>query len=332
VGKPRRIHLVSQCHIRQFAVADFVVLRGSDGAQDAPDRRVASVGWRPGWWGSDADLARGVEELLGTTEDRATPILREINIRWPLGRDDRAQLAEFVAIHVVRGPAWRSAYDMASMNSMGQQLRRDHWGEHVERMAFAEFVGDPLRAAAMLKDVPRIASILMSMCWTLVQFDEPLIGSCDQPVVWYPLLRPQRQVPIRAIPRSGFMDTVEVRFPIDPWRLLLLSWAPQPDMDDPVVGEFRHAADVNRSTDAQADRDWFYRPGSVPPFLAAPRLDWACEPLSYDLVPGYTLDVATTSRRRADAGRLLAGLIESGATNEMRFVVVRASASERAER
>jgi hypothetical protein len=297
---------------------------------DGPGRRVASVGWRPGWWGSDADLARGVEELLRKTEDRAAPILREIGTRWPLGRDDRAELAQFVAIHVVRGPAWRDAYDMASLNAMSEELRRRRWGDRVERMAFAEFVGDPLRAAAMLKDVPRIGSILMSMCWTLVQFDDLLIGSCDQPVVWYPLLRPQHHVPIRGIPQGGFMDTVEVRFPIDPWRVLLFSWAPQPDIEGPVVGEFRHAADVNRSTNAQTDRDWFYRPGTIPPFLAAPRVDRACEPLSYDLVPGYSHDVAVTSPRRAEADKLMADLIDSGVTDEMRFVVVTApSAAER---
>lgn len=329
MGKPRRIHLASQCHIRQFALVDRVALRGSNGANSTPGRRVASVGWRPGWWGSDADLARDVEKLLQKTEDGAAPILREVETRWPFGRDDRAQLAQFVAIHVVRGPAWRDAYDMASMNAMSEELRRRRWGDRVERMAFAEFVGNPLRAAAMLKDVPRIASILMSMCWTLVHFDDPLIGSCDQPVVWYPLLRPRQHVPIQAIPRSGFMDTVEVRFPIDPWRVLLLSWAPQPDTEDPVGGAFRHAADVNRSTAAQTDRDWFYRPGTNPPFLAAPRFDWPCEPLSYDLVPGYSLDVAIQSRRRVDADKLVADLIESGVTNEMRFVVVTAPSAAR---
>jgi hypothetical protein len=103
-----------------------------------------------------------------------------------------------------------------------------------------------------------------------------------------------------------------------------LSWAPQPDIEDPVVGEFRHAADVDRSTDAQTDRDWLCRAGTIPPFLSAPRIDRACESISYVLVSGYALDVAVRSRRRADADKLLAGLIESGATDEMRFVVVTA--------
>lgn len=92
---------------------------------------MASVGWRPGWWGSDGDLAREVEELLRKTEDRAAPILRSVKTRWPLAREDRAQLAQFLAIHVVRGPAWRDAYDMASMNAMSEELSRRRWGDRV---------------------------------------------------------------------------------------------------------------------------------------------------------------------------------------------------------
>jgi hypothetical protein len=322
MGKPRRIHLASQCYIRRFAASDRVSLRDEDYGRAPAERRVASVGWRPGWWGSDAALSEEVETILRQTEQKAAPILREIELRWPLGREDRAQMAQFVAIHAVRGPAWRDAYDIASMLAIGEELRRHRWGDRVERLAFAEFVSDPLRAEAMLKDVPRIASILMSMCWSLVKFDEPLLGSCDQPVVWFPLLRPSQRMPVTAIPRSGFMDTIEVRFPLDSRRVLLLTWAPQPDLDEPIAGEFRHAADINRSTQAQAGRDWFYRPGTNPPSLAPPLLDQACEPISLDVVPGYSFEVATTSRRRTEADALLNRLIQSGATNELSFVVV----------
>ena len=149
MAKPRRIHLASQCHIRRFAVNDRVAVRTAAGSRE---RRVASVGWRPGWWGSDANLAWDVEAILQRTEDKAAPILRDIETRWPLRREDRAELAQFVAIHAVRGPAWRDAYDVASMLAMGEELRRRRWGDRVERLAFAEFVGDPLRAQAMLKE------------------------------------------------------------------------------------------------------------------------------------------------------------------------------------
>src|ERR1019366_4794484 len=122
----------------------------------------------------------------------AAPILRELELRWPLEREDRAQLAQFIAIHAVRGPGWRAAYDNVSMLAMRDELRRRRWGDRVERLAVSEFMADQPRAKAMLKDIPRIASIFMSMCWSLVQFEQPLIGSGDQPVVWFPLLRPRQ--------------------------------------------------------------------------------------------------------------------------------------------
>lgn len=327
MGKPRKIHLASQCYIRQFAVADFVTLRNRPSIERGPNRRVSSVGWRPGWWGSDAALAVEVERLLRVTEDKAAPVLREIDERWPLGEHDRAQLAQFVAIHVVRGPAWRHAYEMASMNAIGEELRRKRYGGQVERMAVTEFFSDPLRAQAMLKDIPRIASILMSMCWAIVGFREPLLGGCDQPVVWYPLLAPQDGAPIAALPRSGFMDTIEVRFPINPARLLLLSWAQRPDLKDIIDGEFCHAADVNRSTYAQTDRDWFHQPDTLPPFLSPPRLDLSCEPLSYDLIDGYSFRSARMSPRRAGAVGQIGELIASGTTSELRFIRVTQRAS-----
>ena len=322
MGKPRRIHLVSQCLIRQFAKDDRVTVRQHGELEQGQQRRVASVGWRPGWWGSDGNLTRDVEELLRHTEDRAAPVLREIDAKWPLDRDARAELAQFVAIHVVRGSAWRDAYEMASLNAMSEELKRQRFGDQVERMAFAEFVSDPLRTSAMLRDIPRVASILMSMCWSLVRFDEALLGCGDQPVVWYPLLPPRQRAAISAMPRRGFMDTIEVRFPVGPSQLLLLTWAPRPDFASPVPGGFRHAADVNRSTRTQTDRDWFFRVGTRPPLLAGANLSWDCEPLSYELLAGYSFDVARTSSRRAQADELIKELVTTGATNEMRFVVV----------
>jgi hypothetical protein len=179
-----------------------------------------------------------------------------------------------------------------------------------------------LQVETLLKQVPRVASMLMSMQWSLVEFGEPIIASCDQPMIFVPRLRAGERLPVAPMPRSGFMETVEVRFPIDPTHVLLLSWSPQPGLVTPVPGEFRHATDVNRTTRAQADRHWFHRPGPRPPLLTPLMLDSSCEPLSYDLVPGYTFDVAATSRRRAEADTIMKKLIESNTTDMMRFVVV----------
>jgi hypothetical protein len=118
------------------------------------------------------------------------------------------------------------------------------------------------------------------------------------------------------------METAEVRFPINPTHVLLLTWSLQPDLVDTLRGQFRHATDINRSTRAQADRHWFHRPGPRPPLLTPPTLDLSCEPISYDLVPGYSFEVAATSRRRAEADELMRQLIAANTTDLMRFVVV----------
>jgi hypothetical protein len=263
-----------------------------------------------------------VEATLQPAEDDAAPVLRDLVRRWPLNRDDRATLAQFMAIHAVRTPAWLDQYRAVSMEAIDEELRRRRWEPHVAKAAVRRFVGDDLRVETMLKQIPRVASVLMSMHWTLVQFPEPILASCDQPMVFVPHLPQWRQQRITALPSTGFMDTAEARFPVDPWRLLLLSWSPRPDLEAPVSGEHRHATNVNRSTREQADEHWFHRPGLRPPLLTPPMMSLSCTPISYDLVPEYSLEVAATSRRRAETDAIMQQMIESHTIDQMRFVVV----------
>lgn len=283
---------------------------------------MAAVAWRPGWWGPDGELATAAEAVFTRSENGAAPILRAFVRRWPLSRDDRAVMSQFMAIHALRTPAWRDYYYGISGEAVREELQRRPWNPNVAKRAAVEFLSDRLRVETLLKQIPRMASLFMSMHWSLVSFDEPLIASCDQPVICVPRLEPWQRLPIQAMPQTGLLETAEVRFPIDPWHLLLLSWSPQPDLEDPVRGEFRHAADVNRSTRGQADRDWFHRPEARPPLLAPLVLDVSCQPISYDLVPGYAQAVARDSRRRAEADEIIKELIEDQTTDRMRFVVV----------
>jgi hypothetical protein len=322
MGKPRRIHLTSQCYIRGWADNGRVFVQEDDLNATPEARAVSSVGWRHVWWGADAVLSRAAESILQSSENDTAPILRELAARWPLQRDDRASLAQFIAGHSVRIPGWLETYHVVSIEAIGHQLRRRRWGAEVEKEAMREFMSDRLRVQTLLKQVPRVASLLMSMQWSFVEFDEPLIASCDQPVIFVPRSPAWQKLPIQAVPRCGSMETAEVRFPIDPRRVLLLSWSPQPDLAQTVTGEFHHAADVNRSTRAQADRHWFHRPGPRPPLLSPPMLALSCEPISYELVPGYSFDIAARSRRRAEADRIMKELIKANTTDRMRFVVV----------
>ncbi|MBA3371064.1 MAG: DUF4238 domain-containing protein, partial [Thermoleophilaceae bacterium] len=53
-----------------------------------------------------------VEHSLGLIEDRAAPILREIEQRWPLSFEDKHILGEFFALQVLRSPRSRQTYEM----------------------------------------------------------------------------------------------------------------------------------------------------------------------------------------------------------------------------
>jgi Protein of unknown function (DUF4238) len=323
---PHRIHLTSRCYVRGWAHDGHVFVQAKDLSEPPEPRNVASVGWRPKWWGQDGNLRVAAETITRKAEDDSASILREFAGRWPLGRDDRAKLSQFIALHTVRTPAWRSAYEAVSIEAICDTLGRERHDVDTERAAIRAFLSDQLQVDALLKQVPRLASLLMSMHWTLVKFDEPLIASGDQPVVCVPRIPSGQRLPITAMPRTGFMETVEIRFPVDPQRLLLMTWSPQPDLPEPVPGQFRHAADVNRSTREQADAHWFYKPERRPPLLAPPTLDMGCEPISYELVPGYSFTVARDSRRRSEADAIMKQLIADNVSNTLRFVVV----SERA--
>lgn len=290
--------------------------------QRIEERNVEKVARRHRWWGNDGRLSASAELVLGRCESAAAPLLQSVAANWPLDRHARATLAQFFAIHSVRGPAWRADYERVSMEAIADVLAQQRWGPELERRAVTEFLGDRMRVEALLKQIPRMASLLASMHWSLVVFEDDLIASCDQPVVVVPLLGDRQIGPIEAVPRAGFMNTVEVRIPLDPSHVLLLTWLDEPDGSGSMVGGFKHAADVNRSTYAQADLHWFYRPGSHPPRISPPMIDTACEPISYDLLPTYSANAARNSRRRAEADNVMRELVESQATDMMRWVTV----------
>jgi hypothetical protein len=162
------------------------------------------------------------------------------------------------------------------------------------------------------------------MHWSLVEFDAPLVGNGDQPIVVFPMLRACETARIEALPRTGFMDSVEVRIALDPHHILLLTWLDAVEDGTVVHGTFAQAADINRATFAQADRHWFYRPGTHPPRLSPPMLERACQEISYDLLPGYSLDAAFHAQRRAEASELMRSFAEDQVTHAMRWVTFRA--------
>jgi hypothetical protein len=320
MARPRKIHIASQCYARNFATGEQVMVHDKRTGQTAL-RNVEKVARRYRWWGPDGTLSTAAEETLGPCESAAALVLGRLVECWPLDRADRATLAQFLAIHTVRGPAWREDFVRISMAAIRDELGRQRWEPELERDAVQEFMGDRMRVEALLKQIPRMASLFASMHWSLVVFDSEWIATCDQPVVCVPLLRAQQIGTIEAIPRAGFLNTAEVRIPLDPAHVLLLTWLDEPD-GQRIAGQLRHAADVNRSTYEQADRQWFHRPATYAPRIAPPVWDPACYPISYELLPPYSADMAFRARRRGEASRVVQELIDSQAADVLRWVTV----------
>ena len=56
----------------------------------------------------DGTVIYDIEWSLEQIERVVPPTLREIGTRWPLDPKEKALLAEFIGIQLVRGPRWRS--------------------------------------------------------------------------------------------------------------------------------------------------------------------------------------------------------------------------------
>jgi hypothetical protein len=84
-----------------------------------------------------------------------------------------------------------------------------------------------------------------------------------------------------------------------------MTWSDGFDDDaNHAKGKRHHAKNANAFTRAQADKQWFYMPGTAPVVGKRRRFP----PISTELVNGYSIDAAANSRRRA----AVAGTIKDG--------------------
>lgn len=169
------------------------------------------------------ELFHDVEWSLGQAEDAVAPLLNELRARWPLAEEDKAAIAEFLALQTVRVPKEFERLNQVSEAAVVEFVARtDHppgpgvvEGRLTEESIAAhyKFVRNKTRQMKRMLRHERIgAAMLGSMQWTLVEFDEPLLVTSDHPVHLWPLgksvLRP------RASETPGVRDTLEVKWPI----------------------------------------------------------------------------------------------------------------------
>lgn len=242
--KVDRSHIVPQTYLRNFAINDQLAMRlvGESGSKtvnvrDAAVRRAFYRRQRPD--GTDID---DIEWSLSHIESAVTTLLRGLHPAWPLDLEKKASLAEFVAVQILRGPRWQEWHSEFVPSAIAEQ-RADGLpgldgvaevvaGDNI-LSKFEKKIREPTyRYTRMLSLVPKVASILASMGWTLLTFRRPQLVTSDHPVVVWPL-RCSAAKPRHLGFAAGILETLEIRIPISPTLALLMTWREE-DASDPV--------------------------------------------------------------------------------------------------
>lgn len=143
----------------------------------------------------------------------------------------------------------------------------------------------------MIRGSQKLGSILGCMRWRLLQFSAPVVAYSDQPVFLWPLTT-QAIDKRPTTPKLGPVNALELRVPLSPRLILLMTWDDQSDGRARIPATVDLAADTNALVIAQADKPWMHQAGGEPPISS--RL---IAPISSGLDPGYTI-----ARSYAQAG------------------------------
>ena len=323
-------HVASEFYIAQWAGGRGQVAVVTPPSLESILRKPTNVGYRRRFWGTDPELCRAAEDVAGRIERDAAPLWKALASRWPVTGRDRVVLAYFLSLHLWRNPYGRGRFIEFQRETLPRRVEgysRDWTPRQVE-----EFLGlvtsQRFRAEVLFGMLPRVASLLASMHWTLVSFDQRLLATSDQPVTIVPLLAPGTRAKVLPLPRGPLLECQEVRIAVNPSKALVLTWHDEPDDGPPIRGDDPLAAQLNRAVIVQADRQWFHHPGRRPTSLLAPLIEAApCSPIGGLVVSGYGHQSALSSRRRADTAANLRELVESASDDEVRVVSVRRHAA-----
>jgi uncharacterized protein DUF4238 len=307
---PRKIHVVTKAYLSGWAMNGLVIPVSVEYGKQKP-KSPAAVGWDLEWWGSDdAKLNRICEEACGKLESKLPDALAAVE-SWPLSQDDRAVIAQFLALHVLRTrafPTWFAGVRDSSLAGLQERFRSRNEYETFKHQRLT----DRERAVRLISLINKLGSVFGSMHWTLLHFDEPLLITSDQPVAPVPLLTPGVIEPFVALPGGGWLDTLEVRCPLTPHLALLATWHMGPEAE-PVAATWQHAVNLNASSKAQAAKQFIQTPErepAMPGAIFAQMEPPILLPISIQILPGYTLDAATRSLRREQTSKIVTALIE----------------------
>lgn len=322
----RSNHIVSKFYLARWAGSDGRLRVGRTRDRQLVSRRPEKVGYRNFFWGRNSTVRKHAEEHVNKIESYAADALHRLRQQWPPapGSPDWLGLVFLVAVHLWRNPSGQQRLLQIQEQTLEQRSSgyTAGWTEQQISEFFTRVKSDEFRTNIMLGDLHKAASLLGSMHWTLIEFDECLLGTSDQPVTVVPLLKPPTTGSSIAHPQIPLLECEEIRMPLGPQHALLFTWRDEPIEAQPISGNESLAADLNRAVIAQADEEWFHHP-DCPTSLVPPALDEGpCSAIGREILPGYGWQSATGSRRRSDAASIIERMIEDDVDGEVRVVKV----------
>ena len=319
-GKVDHSHIVPAGYLRLFAdedkrISTVLVDSGKEILPGVRDAGVRGGGHykrtRPGT-GERTDDIETVS--IQSIEDDALPILQNLDDLWPLSGDHKVKLAMLFGLQLVRGPRWFEWHDEFTTESvdryraMGEfeTTATDHGvpESKVYQANLEHLLSSTQRLTTMMFLTAKVTSSMGSMSWSRVAFDRPRLITCDHPVVAWPMTDHARRPEPTRPAAIGILNFLEVRVPLNPWEALLMTWRDAPDDPEPIRASRYHAEILNSFTRAEADKQWFYKPGTRPRFGSG-----AYSPISAELLDRYTARTALRGELRRRVGEELTAAV-----------------------
>jgi hypothetical protein len=299
-------HIVPATYQRNFAVDEMVSVHVR-GKQGCFPMHVTNAGTKGPFYRRsrpDGTSSDDFEATLHAVESVGGPVLKQVANGAPLTFERKEALTPFMAVQMVRGPAYFAHHHKLIEDFMAEELTAaglqpgvlEQVGGDIDvarERVIAAFQSRTQTLFSMSGVSTKLSAVLGSMRWQLLRFEGPVLAYSDQPVVRWPMGSNACTQP-PSEPTFGPVEALEIAVPVAPHLALLMTWADEPDAVAPVDAPAKFAEGLNAMVTAQAAGQWMHKPGFEPVLARG-----VIRPLSERFERGYDSAVAQQTRRRA---------------------------------